>query len=748
MMQSNIKPSSLVSLVLSIFHTIMRIWALFPIWTVISTPSLVSSRIIGIPTIPLNVSDSGKFQLTAIKSIIVDSRYATTVDNLGQTLIPPSLHDFATTFGADLGYVLQHKVPVVTGENRSSEAVFLTIGDPDGYLDAAGRKTSEGYSLSVSDLGITISGASPLGLWWGTRTILQQAVLSNGSMPYGSAVDSPSWGIRGMMLDAGRHYYPPDFLIEMCAYMSFFKQNTFHLHLSDNLYNNVQRYSREDSLSLYARFRLWSDSPSLTGLNKYKNESYTREQFEEIQSACAARGVTVIPEIEAPGHALVIVQWKPELGREDNLSLLNISQPESIPTMERIWETFLPWFQTKTVHIGADEYTGPADEYNRFVNAMASYIGTKSGKSIRIWGTFPPRKTPGYRNVFQNVSVQHWAYFEDNPYHDYILNNYSTLNSDDAFYVVNKWSGSYPQTINISRTFHGNPNTGNGPWYPYIFDSKNKTNNPVRSDPLVLGEVAALWNDYGANASVYSEAYYSWREGIPALADKQWGGDLSESEFNKVFSQLHKAIPGQNLDRSIPSKSSQIMAYKFPAVSNDVLTDNKNPLRITDLSGNGYHAKTSCPLTNRGTLAISPSCALTTPQSSKGRNYTFTLTLRITELHHRTNATLISGSDSALMLTPNITLFASGNYFRLNSTLPLGEDVEIVLTGRGNQTFAAVSGSSLVGKSSVENEFLAVLGVNGVSFRWEPIAVEAPLRQVGGEGCGWSGELLGMSLSS
>lgn len=145
----------------------------------------------------------------------------------------------------------------------------------------------------------------------------------------------------------------------MCAYMSFFKQNTFQLHLSDNLYNNVAIYSRERMLSLYAAFRLNSDDPALEGLNRRANESYTRDVFDEIQSKCAARGVTILPEIEAPGHALVISQWKPDLGLSSDLSLLNISNPETIPMVKKIWEIFLPWFHTKTVSIGADEYVDP-----------------------------------------------------------------------------------------------------------------------------------------------------------------------------------------------------------------------------------------------------------------------------------------------------------------------------------------------------------------------------------------------------
>lgn len=141
----------------------------------------------------------------------------------------------------------------------------------------------------------------------------------------------------------------------MCNWISFWKQNTFHLHLSDNLYNNVDIYSLARQLELYAAFRPWSDDPAVAGLNKRRNESYTREDLDHIQSSCAARGVTIIPEIEAPGHALVITQWKQSLGLDDR-SLLNLSNPDSTTTMETIWKTFLPWFHSKVVHIGADEY--------------------------------------------------------------------------------------------------------------------------------------------------------------------------------------------------------------------------------------------------------------------------------------------------------------------------------------------------------------------------------------------------------
>ncbi|KAM4065857.1 glycosyl hydrolase family protein [Hirsutella rhossiliensis] len=148
------------------------------------------------------------------------------------------------------------RLEVEESNSPGESSIYLTLGDESAYTDAAGWPTSEGYSLTTNGSGIFITGASSLVVWWGTWTVLQQAALreDDPGLPYGSANDMLGWGERGMMLDAARNYYPRTFLIEMCSYMSFFKQNIFHLHLSDNLFNS-KNYSREQSLGLDAWFR-------------------------------------------------------------------------------------------------------------------------------------------------------------------------------------------------------------------------------------------------------------------------------------------------------------------------------------------------------------------------------------------------------------------------------------------------------------------------------------------------------------
>ncbi|KAI1158783.1 beta-hexosaminidase [Nemania serpens] len=714
---------------------------------------LVGSRVIGIPTIPFHASDSGgTYNISAIKSIIVDEAYAEWVDKSGETLTPPSLHEFASVFSSDLNNIWGFQdISTIEASEPQSHSVFLTIHEKLPYKYASGEASAEAYVLEVTSSGVTIRGASPLGVWWGTRSLLQLALLSGGDLPIGKSVDVPGWKIRGMMLDAARHYYPSQFISDLCAYMSFFKQNTLQLHLSDNLNNNVKLYSREQSLSVYARFRLWSEAEEVKGLNRFKNESYTKDEFKSMQLSCAVRGVTIIPEIEAPGHALPIVQWRPELGLSPDLSLLNISHPDTIPTMKTIWGTFLDWFDSKTVHIGADEYTGEVGDYNYFVNEMADFIRKNGSKAVRIWGTFPPK--PDYDNISKDVTIQHWEFFEDNPLFDYIKNNYSVLNSDDTFYVVNKWSGSYPQKVNIAKTFHGNPATG-AQWQPHIFDTKNETNNPARSSKLILGAVAPLWNDYGPNATTYTEAYYAWREGIPALADKQWGGDLLTEEFNIAFPILQPSVPGHDLERQVLSKTSIVLHYDVGSW-NPERHPRPGDTRVSDQSGNGYDALTNCKRSTSNTaILITPDCSLVTPLRSKGRDYALTIRLYVRDLG-RADATIISGLDSTLLLTPNITLFAAGNYYRLNSTVPLETWVDLSIVGRGERTFASVKRvdyhdpmyeAKATAVSRDEEEFLAVLGINGQSLVWAPIAIEAPVTTLGKGG--WTGEFAGMVLSS
>lgn len=153
------------------------------------------------PTVPFNLtSPAGRYDLRDLRAIVVDLRYAFSVDHNGSTLIPPTLLSFAETFQSDLRE-LGHDIPLITSTEPGEHTLFVTISNrPNNFLDVAGRPTSEGYELQVTPTAVILTGASPLGAWWGTRTLLQQAVLNQFTLPLGLGRDAPGWGERGMMV--------------------------------------------------------------------------------------------------------------------------------------------------------------------------------------------------------------------------------------------------------------------------------------------------------------------------------------------------------------------------------------------------------------------------------------------------------------------------------------------------------------------------------------------------------------------
>jgi|SRR3984957_2336822 len=180
-----------------------------------------------IPSVESFTAAAGQepFILSASVQIVVDSQW----QNFGS----PSLGDFANTFRADLVDVLgfSNFSQVVAGSSTTAHpSIFLTLESTLNHTLLNGLATGEGYDFEITSVSYTISAAAPIGVWWGTRTLLQQAALianstggSNGSVsiPAGSGSDSPGWGVRGFMLDAGRHFFFPSFLCEFPIYSPY-----------------------------------------------------------------------------------------------------------------------------------------------------------------------------------------------------------------------------------------------------------------------------------------------------------------------------------------------------------------------------------------------------------------------------------------------------------------------------------------------------------------------------------------------
>jgi hexosaminidase len=168
------------------------------------------------------------------KSIFITQELAACKDSEGLSLIPPSGQQFVETFRDELsnltgeGWSLQ----VVDHLNTNVSGILLGLSDEDSdtFTYANGVPTEEGYDLRLEAGRAIIYGSGARGVFWGTRTLLQYFIMANWTepLPAESVRDVPDYATRGYMLDAGRKWYSPSFLKDLCTYASFFKMSEFH----------------------------------------------------------------------------------------------------------------------------------------------------------------------------------------------------------------------------------------------------------------------------------------------------------------------------------------------------------------------------------------------------------------------------------------------------------------------------------------------------------------------------------------
>ncbi|CAN9224808.1 unnamed protein product [Alternaria alternata] len=523
-----------------------------------------------------DASDPGFSISTGARKIYIDKQFAGTRDSGGLTLIPPSAHEFADTLRADLSSLFGDSWTLGQVDDFPLTGIHLgPIRDSNTPLTYEnGQSTEEGYELDVTNGSVYIGGTGARGMFWGTRTLLQELLIGNGSLVTGRTVDAPAYSTRGFMLDAGRKWYDKHFLKELCTYASFFKISEFHYHSSDNY--PLNRGRNETWQNVFSHFSLFPEqNPELQGIIQRPNETLSRADFEDFQEHCAQRGVTVIPEIEAPGHALAITKWKPELALAKK-DLLNLSHPDAIPTVKAIWSEFLPWFQTKEVHIGADEYDPDlADDYINFVNEMSDFVNSTSGKRIRIWGTYEPSEN---LTISKDVIIQHWQYGQSDPL-ELQGGGYNIINSEDWWAYMSLKNdhmpilpAPYPQFYNVTRTMNF-ANIPGWQWEPSLYNPVNTTEQLQPSASGNKGAILAAWNDNGADATTQLEAYYAMREGIPVMAARAWAGTrgakIASDDLSESVAFLAAKAPGQNLDRRFHSaqvdmKSPKLLSWKTP----------------------------------------------------------------------------------------------------------------------------------------------------------------------------------------
>ncbi|TYB53508.1 family 20 glycosylhydrolase [Nonomuraea sp. PA05] len=240
-------------------------------------------------------------------------------------------------------------------------------GDAELVL-AFGAGQGEEYELVVTEEGATVTAGTAEGLFRGATTFAQ-LVTPGRTVPCVRVSDGPALAWRGLSLDVARHFFTVEQVKKVIDLLALYKFNVLHLHLTD---------SQAWRLEIAA----W---PRLIG-----REHYTRDDYREIVAYAADRFVTVVPEIDMPGHVLAAVQAYPELGGQDEPAHPLI--PFLDPRAEVVWRfvaDVLGEVAALTpgpyLHIGGDEAFGmPEELYAAFVS-RALALARKTGKRVVGW---------------------------------------------------------------------------------------------------------------------------------------------------------------------------------------------------------------------------------------------------------------------------------------------------------------------------------------------------------------------------
>ncbi|MBC9796870.1 beta-N-acetylhexosaminidase [Sinomicrobium weinanense] len=289
----------------------------------------------------------------------------------------------------------------------------------------------EAYKLSVTPKNITVSAASPKGAFYAIQSLrqLMPVDLEKGNytedgekeiaIPTVEVYDEPRFVYRGQMLDVGRHFFPVEFIKKYIDLMAMFKFNTFHWHLTEDQgwRIEIKKYPELTEVSAYRDSTLighYNDKPQKWDRTRYGG-FYTQEEIKEVVKYAQERYVTVIPEIEMPGHSEAVLAAYPELGCTGGGPYqvqgtwgihknIYCTREETFKFLEGVLDEVIELFPSKYIHIGGDEAPkdnweqcevcqalirseGLADEHelqSYFIHRMEKYLNSK-GKQIIGW---------------------------------------------------------------------------------------------------------------------------------------------------------------------------------------------------------------------------------------------------------------------------------------------------------------------------------------------------------------------------
>ena len=350
---------------------------------------------VAILPLPASIINSNEedFLLTPETVIATDARTHATGELLANTLAP------------SLGFLL----PVQADIPSDLPAIVLGI-DPE--LAHLGK---EGYILQVMPQRIVMRGADPSGVFYATQTLRQLLpadifsplpVRRVWNVPTVLIEDTPRFPWRGFLLDTARHFIPKCALFKLIDLLALHKINVLHLHLTDDQGWRVviKKYPKLTEVGAYRKETLIGHARNPQGLDGIPHGGfYTQHDLREIVAYAAARAITIVPEIDMPGHAQAAIAAYPELGVTGKQievasgwgiypSLYNPTD-KTIQFLQDVLSEVMTIFPSSYIHVGGDEAVKDQWRASSGVQARIRELGLKDEEDLQRWfltqmGTF------------------------------------------------------------------------------------------------------------------------------------------------------------------------------------------------------------------------------------------------------------------------------------------------------------------------------------------------------------------------
>ncbi|MET0634636.1 MAG: beta-N-acetylhexosaminidase [Chitinophagaceae bacterium] len=435
------------------------------------------------------------------------------------------------------------------------------------------KTASDAYKFTSSPTGISIEGDTYAGTFYGIQTLIQLLPVVRAEklgIPSVVVEDAPRFGYRGMMLDVCRHFFPVPVVKKFIDYLALHKLNRFHWHLTDDQgwRIEIRKYPRLTEVGAYRNGTIIGRFPGTGNTNTRYGGYYTQDQIREVVAYAADRFITVVPEIEMPGHGSAAIAAYPELSCFPEVPTIRYFPPKctwggdstgkqvmqtwgvfddvfcagkenTFMFLQDVIEEILPLFPSQYIHVGGDEC--PKKNWEKcpscqlrmkennlknehelqsyFVQRMEKFINSK-GRKLIGWdeilegGLAPNAAVMSWRGEAGGIEAAKLRHEVVMSPTTYLYFDYKQVEKDDSLTI-----GGY---LPLEKVYSYEP-------YPAGLTAEENA--------FITGVQANLWTEYITNIEKIEYMVFPRME---ALSEISWSG-----KNKKDWTRFETKLPAQ-----------------------------------------------------------------------------------------------------------------------------------------------------------------------------------------------------------